>query len=278
MVRQTFPIDSFEATPRPVIAVGNDYPEGHHVTPHRHRRCQLLYGARGALTVHTEQGAWVIPPERAMWIPGGTLHEVRTIGAASTRSIYIETEFAANMPQQCAVVAISPLMRSLLLAAVDSPLEYEPGSRAGLIMELLLHELREVQTLPLSLPLPRDARLVRHCRRFLRQPSSRDTIDDWSAAAGMSRRGFTRRFRQETGLSFADWRQRACVLAALPRLAAGEAITRVALDLGYDSPAAFTSMFKRILGMPPSRYLRVAAEEELELANARPTQPDEASL
>lgn len=282
MVRRTAPVDPLdpllEATPRPVIAMGTDYPEGHHIKPHRHRRSQLLYGVRGALTVHTDQGAWVVPPERAMWIPGGTQHEVRVIGAVSVHSLYIEAEFTANLPQQCAVMAPSPLMRSLLLVAVDAPLEYEPGSRAGLIMELLLFELRELRTLPLSLPLPRDARLASRCRRFLRRPSTHDTIDEWSAATGMSRRGFTRRFRQETGLSFADWRQRACVLSALPRLASGEAITRVALDLGYDSPAAFTSMFKRILGMPPSRYLRVAAEEEREPAGGRHTLMDDSGI
>lgn len=269
MVRQILPVildPQLESTPRPVIATGTDYPEGYHIKPHRHRRSQLLYGARGTLTVHTDQGAWVVPPERAMWIPGGTQHEVRVLGAVSIHSLYIEPEFTASLPQQCTVMAPSPLMRNLLLAAVDAPLEYEPGSRAGLIMELLLYELRELRTLPLSLPLPSNARLAGRCRRFLRRPSIHDTIDEWSAATGMSRRGFTRRFRQETGLSFADWRQRACVLAALPRLAAGEAVTRVALDLGYDSPAAFTSMFKRILGIAPSRYLRRGGEEEPEPA------------
>ena len=40
----------------------------------------------------------------------------------------------------------------------------------------------------------------------------------------------------------------------LPRLAAGEAVTTVALDLGYDSPAAFSTMFKRLMGIAPNRY------------------------
>ncbi|MGZ5985933.1 MAG: helix-turn-helix domain-containing protein [Caulobacteraceae bacterium] len=44
------------------------------------------------------------------------------------------------------------------------------------------------------------------------------------------------------------------MLAALPRLAAGEPVTTIALDLGYDSPAAFATMFKRLSGMQPSRY------------------------
>jgi AraC-like DNA-binding protein len=31
-------------------------------------------------------------------------------------------------------------------------------------------------------------------------------------------------------------------------------VTNIALDLGYDSPAAFTTMFKRLIGVPPSHY------------------------
>jgi AraC-like DNA-binding protein len=72
----------------------------------------------------------------------------------------------------------------------------------------------------------------------------------------MNRRSFTRLFRRETGMSFAEWRQQACICAALPRLAAGESVTAVALDLGYESPAAFATMFKRLAGIPPSRYRR----------------------
>jgi AraC-like DNA-binding protein len=62
-------------------------------------------------------------------------------------------------------------------------------------------------------------------------------------------------FREETGLSFVAWRQQACLVAALPRLAAGESVTTVAMALGYDNPAAFTTMFKRLLGVPPRNYL-----------------------
>ena len=74
----------------------------------------------------------------------------------------------------------------------------------------------------------------------------------------MSRRAFTRLFRRETGLSFVNWRQQACLVAALPRLVAGETVTTIALDLGYDNPAAFTTMFKRVLGASPRTYLRLS--------------------
>ena len=46
----------------------------------------------------------------------------------------------------------------------------------------------------------------------------------------------------------------ACLLVALPRLAAGEAVTTVALDLGYESPTSFSTMFRRVLGKSPSHY------------------------
>ena len=66
--------------------------------------------------------------------------------------------------------------------------------------------------------------------------------------------------RRETGLSLSTWRQQACLFAALPRLAGGEAVTSVALDLGYENVAAFTTMFRRMLGKAPRNYLKGAKE------------------
>jgi AraC-like DNA-binding protein len=90
---------------------------------------------------------------------------------------------------------------------------------------------------------------------LLDQPALEVRIDDMAAAAGMSRRSFTRLFRQQTGMSFTAWRQQACLLAALTRLDQGEPVTRVAVELGYGSASAFTAAFRRVLGAPPSRYL-----------------------
>jgi AraC-like DNA-binding protein len=145
-------------------------------------------------------------------------------------------------------------MRSLVAEAVDLPAEYALDSRAGLIMALAVQELMRLPEQPLSLPIPTHPMLAKRCRVFLGRPTAHETIDGWSADLAMSRRVFTRLFRRETTMSFTAWRQQACLLAALPRLSGGEPVTLVALDLGYDSPAAFTTMFKRALGAPPSRY------------------------
>lgn len=194
------------------------------------------------------------PPERAIWTPGGCSHAVRMVGTVSTRSVLIEPESAGWLGPHNKVIQISPLLRSLLEAACDVPLEYDPEGRDGMLMSLLLAELSRAPTVPLAVPFPKKAELARKCQAFLETPRPHDTIDLWCDELGMGRRAFTRLFRKETGLSFGAWRQQACLLVALPRLAAGESVTSIALDLGYESPAAFTTMVKRLIGVAPSRY------------------------
>lgn len=245
----------FNDVARPVIVLRNDYPDGHFIPPHQHRRCQLLHGFSGVVMVTTPDGTCVMPPQRGMWIPAGTQHEVRTLGQVRMRSLYFEPDDTDGMPKTCQVLGISPFMRSLIAEAIDVPAEYDLNGRAGALMALIQHEMRRLPILPLALPLPGHKALMQRCRAFLSRPDPHATIDEWVRALGMSRRSFTRLFRQETGLSFVEWRQQACIVAALPRLAAREPITAIAIDLGYDNPAAFTAMFKRMLGASPRAYL-----------------------
>lgn len=249
-------IDAIETSAVPLIALENAYPDGFVLAAHRHRRGQLISGAEGVLALSTPQGRWVVPPGQGLWIPAGIVHEVRMIGTVTTRSLYLEPGQAGAMPGQCRVVGLSSFLRGLIAEAVELPLEHAPDTRAGALVALLIHELRALPELPLSLPLPAHPRLAERCRRFLARPTPHETIDQWRAPLGISRRAFTRLFRRETGLSFVEWRQQACLVAALPRLVAGEKVTSVALDLGYDNPAAFTTMFKRVLGAPPRAYLQ----------------------
>lgn len=247
-------IDQLDQTPRAVLAIGTDYADGQRLPRHRHRRAQLLYGATGVMQVGTDQGNWVVPPQHAVWIPPGVEHEVLMLGV-STRSLYIEPAAAPLDNSGCRVVSVSPLLRQLLLEAVEIPLEYDQGGRDGLLVDLLLHELRRSTALPLHIPLPADGPLLELCRAFLGQPDVHQSPGHWADRLHVSLRTFNRVFRQQTGMSFIQWRQRACVILALARLAAAEPVTRIALDFGYDSPGAFSTMFRRVLGQPPSTYL-----------------------
>ena len=155
-------------------------------------------------------------PAAWLWIRPATQHNVRMVGAVSMQSLYLEPDAVPSMPTHCQVVGISPLMRSLMTEALNLPLEYELDGRAGALMELIQHEMRQLPVLPLSLQYPTHGPLAERCRQFVQRPSIHETIDDWSKALGMSRRAFTRLFRRETGLSFVAWRQQACLLCAMP--------------------------------------------------------------
>ncbi|MCK9797616.1 AraC family transcriptional regulator [Pseudomonas chlororaphis] len=251
-------INLLDQTPRPVVAIGTDYPDGHLLPRHQHRRGQLLYGATGVMQVSTEAGNWVVPPQRAVWIAPQVPHAVLMLGV-STRSLYIEPDAVPFNEAPCRVLNVSPLMRQLLLEAVDIPLEYETHGRDGVLISLLLHELGRSTPLPLHIPLPAEPRLLALCQAFLQQPDIHQSPQQWAQQLHASLRTFNRWFRQQTGMSFVQWRQRACVVLALARLAAGEAVTRIAMDFGYDSPAAFSTMFRRVLGQAPTAYLHSAA-------------------
>jgi AraC-like DNA-binding protein/mannose-6-phosphate isomerase-like protein (cupin superfamily) len=232
MVRHTRAAQ-IEAIPRAVVAVGNEYPTGHQHPAHSHQRSQLLFAERGTMLVWTEQGAWMVPPAQGIWIPGGTVHSITMIGDVATRSVYLEPHAWSRGPPVCQVVDVGPLLGQLLIAAVDIPTEYDQHGRDGRLMMLLIDEIAAAPVLPFTVPLPRHEKQALRCSEFLKSPTMSDTIDDWSRNLALSRRSFTRLFRRETGLSFADWQRRACLLSALPRLSQGEQVTSIALDLGY---------------------------------------------
>jgi AraC-like DNA-binding protein/quercetin dioxygenase-like cupin family protein len=243
-----------DSTPRNVVAISTDYEHGHRLPMHSHRRSQLLYGSKGVMQVTTSLGTWVVPPQRAVWIPPQVPHEVLFLGVR-THSLYIEPDKSPINQERCQVIEVSALMRYLLQEAVDLPWEYEEEGRDGVLISLLLHEIQRANELPLHIPMPTHERLLASCKTFLMTPDINLSPQQLADSLFISVRTFTRLFREQTGLSFGQWRQRACVVLALSRLAAGQSVTTVALEMGYESPAAFATMFRRVVGQAPSVYL-----------------------
>ena len=101
------------------------------------------------------------------------------LSQVATRSVYLDERAARGMPRQCEVVGVSLLLRQLLILAVDLPSEYDPRSRAGRIMSLLIDEIRLAPAL----------------RSVSPSPATRG----WPTAAGASSSGRRRRTRSICG-------------------------------------------------------------------------------
>ena len=246
----------YDRGPMPVTAMAADYLPGHVTKPHQHPHAQLIHAVHGVMVVSTGEGQWIVPPTRGMWMPGGTVHWIRMVGRVQMRTAYVRPDAAAGLPQGCTVLGISALLRELILAAIDIPATYAPDSRDGRLMRLLLDEVMLVPTLPLHLPRPADAGLRQICEAITATPDTALTLAQWGGRLGVDPKTIQRRFARETGMTFGQWRQQARLLAALERLAAGVKVVDVALDLGYESPSAFSTMFRRQFGVPPSGFFR----------------------
>ncbi|GMG90219.1 transcriptional regulator [Cupriavidus sp. TKC] len=248
--------DDYQAIDRPVGGMARKLKDGFHIGAHSHPRAQLIYAYVGAILVTTDFGSWVVPPQRAVWVPCNVEHAMQACGDVEMRTVYVRSDAVPEELHDCCVVAVPPLLRELISAVVRMPLTYEEGSRDSLVVELLLQDLRPLSVVPLHLPMPRDTRLSKICAKILDDPSDETSVEAWSRSVGASERTIIRLFPEETGMTYSRWKQQARLMAAVRLLAEGCHVTDIALQLGYESPSAFSAMFRRALGMTPTEYFR----------------------
>ncbi len=231
-----------------LVARHRSFPAGAHIPAHQHIRGQFLFAAAGTMFVRTPGHAWLVPPSRALWIPAGIEHAIDAHGELDMRTLYLDAVSAARLPQACAVLDVTALLRELIMRMTSST-SLDGKEAIALIGQLAVLEISRLQSCALELPLPASADLLDLCERVLQNPTR---VDD-EPVPGSNRRLY-RRFRTETGLSYVQWRKQACLLHAVRLLGAGQPVTQVALDLGYESPSAFSTMFRRSLGVTPRAF------------------------
>lgn len=241
------------AQPHPVTTLTHEFSADCEVPPHTHPEHQLIYASRGVMTVWTEAGTWVVPPQRAVWIPAKTPHAITMYGPVSMRTLYLKPRLV-RLSRECCVVNVSPLLRELILHACRFPaLRRRVRTQAHLI-DVILDQLEIVEMSPLQLINPKDARAARIAEALSADPADARPLADICKLAGASKRTIERLFQSETHMSLGGWRQQLRLLRSLRLLAAGEPITRVALESGYSTPSAFIAMFRKAFGTTPRRY------------------------
>ncbi|WP_265975032.1 AraC family transcriptional regulator [Brucella intermedia] len=246
--------DDLDSSAARAIAIRIDVSQNEREAPeHRHRKGQLVMALRGGVTCRVPSGMWIVPPHCGVWVPGGMPHS--NVATANARLFFLFIEpGAADLPDRCCTLSLSPLVRELIIEMADqsavATAEYE------LVTDLLLSALSRMSVEELHLPLTEEPRLRRIASALVDDPSDRSTIAQWAKRVAMSENSLARLVQQETGLTFGRWRQQLQLIIAIRSLAAGAAVQQVSGDLGYESVSAFITMFKKALGASPAKYLR----------------------
>jgi AraC-like DNA-binding protein len=237
-----------------VRSLATGFSPGFVIDAHMHDWHQLVYAIRGVMMVNTAASSWVVPSHRALWVPAGVEHEVEMVGSVSLRTLYLRTGLSNSLPQQCCVVNVSPLLRELVQHTLKLGMlnRFVPAEKR--LTGVIVDQLETLRTMPLNLPMPKDARALRVAELVRSNPAENSSLNYLSSRIGASKRTIERLFLLETEMTFGKWRQQLRLLHALRLLAAGESVTRAALEVGYDSTSAFIYAFKSALGTTPGRY------------------------
>ncbi|WP_321818579.1 MULTISPECIES: helix-turn-helix transcriptional regulator [unclassified Paraburkholderia] len=242
---------------RPVIAKRYDFGAGDIESWHSHTQPQFVYTTRGVLRVITPDGAWTLGPYRGLWISPLVAHELQAVSPAVMYTVYFEGDIAPRDEPNCHVLMISTLLNELVAALALDQQNGHPERRSKLIDPLLLQEMREAQlAFEGLLPLPKDRRLQQICGQLMDVPADNTPLNDWGTRVGASESTLERAFKEETGLTFGQWRQRLRLVESIARLAKGMPVSTIAADLGYRNSSAFITMFRRAMGETPQRFLR----------------------
>ena len=230
------------------------YPPGHRLPVHHHDYGQLAYAASGFLTVAADDASWVVPTDRAAWIPAGTRHSLATRVRTRLHTVYLPAGSGARTrcrhDRRARHAARARAHRAHRRAAGRS---ISPVASDRHLVDVLVDQIRLIDVAPLELRSPIDAR-ARDAADRLRDDPSVDPAE-LARSVGASRRTLERRFREETDIALGRWRQRAQILRAMELLSEGASVTDAGHGVGYTTTSAFIAAFRRVTGATPGRFL-----------------------
>lgn len=223
---------------------------------HRHAWGEFVYAHRGVMDVQIGARHCLAPPQHGIWLPPQVEHRGLNRGDATHSSLYVAAELCAGLPAEACAMAVGPLARALLDDLRTDPPAQPPRPEDTRRLQVLVDQLRRATPIGSWLPRSADPALGTVLQWLEADPADPRPLAALAAAVGSTERTLSRRCRRDLGMGFAEWRQRLAVVKALPRLAAGEKVEAIALDLGYAGASAFIAMFRRLTGATPDAHRR----------------------
>lgn len=233
-----------------IEGLASSYDAGTFIEEHSHGMHQIVHAISGTLRVQASEATWFVPPGRALWMPAHVSHAIRCASKVEMRTVYLNGNHLPARPS-VEVIGVSPLMREIMVRISEGcEVKQIPHLKSLLIDEITL---MNVETL--HLPIPKDVRISRLALYLQEHPDDQTTLASWAKHLGFSQRNLIRRIRFETGMSFRELRRQTRIMVAIEKLSAGQSVTSVALDVGFETPSSFIHAFRLITGSTPRKYV-----------------------
>ena len=176
-----------------LVAVG--YGKGTRLDTHMHREAQLVYAAKGTMQVTTPKGRWLVPPDRAVWVPARLEHAIDVLADIEMRTLYFDLAWLTRETPRMAldaefVVRVSRLLHQAILALFDGR---DDPVRTNLLIRLAMLELHQAEDPATFIPLPHEPRCRRAADIVLADPTQVYDIDELARTVGTSSRTLSRR-------------------------------------------------------------------------------------
>jgi AraC-like DNA-binding protein len=210
------------------------------------------------MQVTTPKGRWLVPPDRAVWVPARLEHAIDVLADIEMRTLYFDLAWLKRERRSASlrlefVVRVSPLLHQAILALFE---HRNTPERIALLVKLAMLELHRAEDSATFIPLPHEPRCRRAADIVLGDPTAAHEIETLAQMVGTSARTLSRLFASETQLSFKSWCQRARIASAIEKLSthANVSVKQLAAELGYASVPAFSHAFRQVTGKTPTEF------------------------
>jgi AraC-like DNA-binding protein len=172
-------------------------------------------------------------------------------GASAFHAVGFDVDGAPLADREPTVIAVTPLLRELLVACTDETL---PAPEVRRIRVVLRDQLRRTRQEPIMLPAANDPRLAEACAIVAADLATPHPLSSLATRVGAGERTLSRLFREQFGMTYPQWRTRLRVFEAMILLAGGTPVTETAHRCGWATTSSFIDTFQRTMGRTPGAY------------------------
>jgi AraC-like DNA-binding protein len=209
----------------------------------------------GAFITENNLGTWSVPTGASCWVPAKLRHRLAPTPAARVRTLYISVRgsHAASKMDQISVLQPSPLLRAIVDDINRVEVLRTDDAAAKRLAGVLLDQLSQQHELPLFVPALTSPLARRVAAALAADPADTPRATVLATELGVSTRTLERAFTADAKMTLGEWRQRSRIARAIALLAGGSAVKDVALEVGFATPSAFVTAFKKYVGITPGK-------------------------